>query len=136
MIDLPQLQQKIVEIAPQYAIEAAFLYGSQAREETHPKSDVDIALMTTRPLTFEENYAISEGIRQIVRKDVQVVTFRDASPVLLRQIADEGITLFGKDTIAADNARLYALKRYHEAKGLMKLRFADMRLFLGLPVPQ
>ena len=134
MVKIETLTHAIAEIAPKYCIEAAFLFGSEARGETHAKSDIDIALATTRPITIEENFAISEKLKPITRNEVEIVTFHGSPPLLLKQIAQEGIVIFDADGQAADNARLYALKRYREAKPLLKLRFQDLKRFLALSV--
>ncbi len=75
---------------------AVYLYGSSARDQIRPDSDVDIALLADAPLASETLFDLSAELAEILGRDVDLVDLARATPVLCMQVL-EGKVLFCAD---------------------------------------
>ena len=76
---------------------AIYRYGSAGGIYERPDSDLDVAILGTAPLGFEEILALSSALAMVAGRDVDVVDMR-AIPVTLRlQIVVNGTRLFAQD---------------------------------------
>lgn len=128
-------QEKIQQLKEYFKnrddIVMAFVFGSQATGKTHLKSDTDIGFLSEKRLsprataeiafTLENNYGI---IRP------ELIDVRDAPPLLLRNIAQNSILLYEREPQIFARFKIYALKRFMEAKSLLAAREASLAAFL------
>lgn len=110
-------------------ISCAILFGSRATGTTHAKSDTDIALITDHPLTPRETASIAYVLSEEIATTVEVIDVRIAPPALLRSIARDGVLLYEREPRIFARFRMYAFKRYMEAKPLFALRRASRDTF-------
>ena len=124
MVITEQLKKEIAEIARKYNIALFVLFGSQARGDVHKKSDVDIAYSSREPLPLHEENKMAVALQQLFRTShVDIVNLSAAtSPLLLKNITDEGMPLFEAKPSLFNELFLYALRVYREAKPLFALR--------------
>ncbi|TSE26765.1 Nucleotidyltransferase domain protein [Tepidimonas sediminis] len=93
----------LARIAPRHPLQAAWVYGSRARGDHRPDSDVDVALLLPRqprraPVALELADAafdvlLEHGVRISplpVWQDEWAQPQRHPNPALLQRIADEG----------------------------------------------
>ena len=125
-------------LEPHEDVTVAYLFGSAARGEVRPSSDVDVAILlsaalpgsfharTPPPLTLASMRAdIQADLQEAVRCPVDLVILNHASPDLIHRILRDGVLLMERDRSARIrfevNARneyfdvLPFLKRYREA---------------------
>jgi predicted nucleotidyltransferase len=95
----------------------AYLFGSYARGEAQPHSDVDIAVYVDRsrmpPAPF--GYAATLGtdlMAALGRNDVDVVVLNDAPPLLYHRVLRDGRRLLSRDLAATTTREGRALSRY------------------------
>lgn len=105
---------------------AAYLFGSHARAQAHPESDVDVAvLVDSGPFPDAASRfdlrlrLIGELMRTLGMNDIDVVMLNDAPPELGRKVVQEGIRVYAPDGEAA---------RAYERD--VQLRAADLDPFL------
>jgi len=60
---LPKTEEHAIKEASEqlkklFPVEGVILFGSIARKENDPESDIDLLVLTTRPITWEERKAI------------------------------------------------------------------------------
>lgn len=95
----------------------AYLFGSAARGEEQPHSDVDVAVFldrgarTAAPFGYAASLA-SELMQAVGRKQVDVVVLNDAPPLLYGRVINEGVRLLARDLAAATTREGQALSRY------------------------
>lgn len=82
VVAISELRTLIEPMLERYGIKSAFIFGSYARGEATPASDIDILVEgddSFRPLRM---YALSEEIREKLNKDVDIfeVSELDESP--------------------------------------------------------
>ncbi len=110
-------------LASQPDVAAAYLFGSLARGEATPRSDMDIAVLLRSPLAEEERVLrrleLMALLEPVTARAVQVITLDDAPPVLAFAVISEGILLL--DTWPADRIdfEVRAMKRYFDILPLL-----------------
>ena len=67
-----ELLEIVATTAHQPFVKAIMLFGSEARGEARLTSDVDLALISTEPLTMKERLSILENVPQDLYCDVDV----------------------------------------------------------------
>ncbi|TAN33001.1 nucleotidyltransferase domain-containing protein [Patescibacteria group bacterium] len=122
----------IKKAAKQAGLDFVVLFGSAARGKTHKYSDIDIAVKTKGPISYYEEAGLRENFCHIFgRGDVEVVNARGASPLLMLQIGRDGVPLYEDKVGEFAKFRMYAFKRYVEAKPLYELRHKQLQKFLA-----
>ena len=92
----------------------ALLFGSTARGETTPFSDVDVAI-GMKPGERLDAYAIGElmaSLEQVAGRDVDLVLLDEAPPGLAYRAFRDGRLLFEADRAARVNAEVRAILMY------------------------
>jgi len=92
-----------------------YLFGSRARGDVHPRSDLDIAVLAGRPLSSRECFELGSELAERMNQDVDLVDLFRASTVLrsqvlatgrpLHPVGNAGLTAF-EDFVFSDYARL------------------------------
>ena len=100
------LQKHLAEV---YAI---YLYGSYARGEATPDSDVDLAFLSEAQITNISKLKIQEKLAVKLNKDVDLVNLKDASVVLRKEIVDKGKLLYCSDRYKTESFEMTALSMY------------------------
>ena len=101
--DLKPYRQALDEAFERHGVLLAYLYGSQARGEAGPLSDVDVAVL------FGPNVPESERFNRLLhligemgsvfrRNDVYVVDLAEASPLLRHRVYYFGLSPLAKVT--------------------------------------
>ena len=65
---------------------AVYLFGSQAREDAGPGSDIDLAVLTLGSLDPVERWKLQEDLAAQAHKNVDLVDLRRASTVMRVQV--------------------------------------------------
>lgn len=84
-------------------VAAAYLFGSRARGDARPDSDVDVAILFTRHRagTLDALHLDLEGeLERHVGREVQLVVLNAAPPDLVHRILRDGILLVDRDRSA------------------------------------
>lgn len=115
------------EACNRYEVALAYLYGSQARGQTGPLSDVDIAILfqseAPKPQRVERlPHFTSEAMRIFKRPDVFVVDLADATPLLRYQVYHDGSLLFCMDEPLRVKFMVEALRDYEDTRPLRELQ--------------
>lgn len=94
--DIDDQLRVVLSAFPQ--IELAVLFGSFARGQQRPDSDIDIAVSAQRPLTADETIALIEALAEQTGRAIDLVDLRVVGEPLLGQIVRHGRRLFGSDS--------------------------------------
>jgi uncharacterized protein len=84
------------------AVRLAYLFGSTARGEGRPTSDVDLGVVldAAGPLLGE----LAERLERDLRQTVDLVDLRRAPPLLLHEVLREGVVLVCRDELEAPSS--------------------------------
>ena len=100
----------------------AYLFGSQARDEVQPHSDVDVAVYVEpealkRPSHWGLQIEIASDLMTAVHRndvDVDVVLLNRSDPFLYHRVLRDGVRLFARDLRATTVREGQALSRYFD----------------------
>ena len=73
---------------------AIYVFGSFARAEDWPGSDLDLAVLLPPGRKIEDLLGIMSGVSARVHRDADVVDLRRAGDVLRREVLSDGQTLY------------------------------------------
>lgn len=129
--DIRKSEEIVKKLAEKYRLDLVLLFGSQAKGKTHALSDTDIAFRCESPMRPLEIAKMQMDFSLIFgTKDLEMVDLRGASPLLLKQIAENSLLLYEKENSAYARFKMYAYKLYMEAKPLLELRRSQLNNFL------
>lgn len=131
MIITEELKSKIADLARKHKLSLVVLFGSQATGKTHKFSDIDIGYLAKERINYEELYNITIELCKIFKnKNVEFVNINNISPAHKKQISDNGILLFEKDSIIFDLYKVNALREYIDTKSLRRYQEMYISNFL------
>lgn len=111
-----QALRGVIDAEP--AIRVAYLFGSCARGDFGPTSDVDVALLADQRIDLTELAAIGARIGTVVDRPVDVVDLRSAPPLLCRQVVAEGEVLTARDPLLRFDFEQEAVRRCEDTRPL------------------
>jgi predicted nucleotidyltransferase len=137
--DLEPYQRGLDEVFERFGVVLAYLYGSQARGDAGPLSDVDVAVL------FGPDVPESERFNQVLhligelgsvfhRDDVYVVDLAEASPLLRHRVYYNGRLLYCADDAGRVRFETTALRDYVDTEPLRKIKQKYVLQHFGLPV--
>lgn len=120
-------RENIAEIAKRYNLKVVALFGSQATGNLHVKSDIDIAVMGSIPISLDKKLELIDDFSNLFKcEDVELVDLRSASPTLSFVVVRDGKLLYEADADYFLKWKLYAIRVWMETTWLRNLR--DRRL--------
>jgi len=123
---------KVEKLARKYEFDFVALFGSEASGKTHKQSDVDMAFSGARNFSPMEIARMqSDFSEELGIKDLELVNMKDAPPLLLKQVALKSRLIYEKNSSGFALFKIYAFKRYMEARKLLDLRELQLNRFLS-----
>ena len=93
-MDLNQRLRQVAAFFPE--VKLAVLFGSTARGQDRPKSDVDLGILLD-PYSPELRFRVEADLGRAAGRSVDVILLDDAPPLLRFEIAKEGVLLFQRE---------------------------------------
>lgn len=119
---------KLVEIAEEFNLKLILVFGSQVLGQTHKESDVDLAFLPEKNLSFEDEILLNTKFCGLFRTDrVDTVNLKKAHPLLLKQVLDNCQILFQKNPQVFSIFEAQVLQKYEEAKPLFEMRHEKLK---------
>jgi len=126
-------KEKINKIAKKYDLDLILLFGSRLREKKYlqRESDFDIAYLSKKDLNLMEEAKLICDLMPIFKSDkVDLVNLKRANPLLMKQIFENHKVLFCRNLKIYYQYKIYAERRYAEAKPLFQLTEELIKSFL------
>ena len=125
--NLEQYQQTLTKVFKGYGVVLAYLYGSQARGDAGPLSDVDVAVLLGPDTQGDERFhrmlqLIGELASVFRRDDVNVVDLQEASPLLRHRVYRDGQLLYCRDDAERVRFETMALRDYIDTAPLRRIK--------------
>lgn len=98
---------------------AVYLFGSHARGEAGPASDVDLGILFATPppsTLMGQPFALEDELRGVVGAAVQLVVLNTAPPDLLHRVLRDGVLLLDRDPGARIRFEVAARNAYFDLK--------------------
>lgn len=134
MSDGGSLEYSIEEYLPalervfeKQGVALAYLYGSQARGDAGPLSDVDVGVLFQPGLNRKERWrqrlALSQDLMRVLsRDDLVVADLAEASPLLKNEVRREGRLLYCADEAVRVEFEVGTLREFVDTQPLRDLR--------------
>lgn len=119
-MNIVELKSKIVPLAQKHNLKLVILFGSRVTGRIHEESDYDVAYLSDRELSLEEEGGFMYGLMPILGiKDerlVNIVDMKTAGPLMLYSITQKGVLLFESHTSIFLRLKLYAWKAFIDSQ--------------------
>jgi predicted nucleotidyltransferase len=92
---IDDIKNKITNIARQYGIQKAYLFGSYARGEAGFESDIDICIEKGKLRTLFELSGFCRDLEEILENKVDVVTTTGLTGDFKEQIEKDMVLIYG-----------------------------------------
>lgn len=111
------LERLRTALTPRPEVLEAYLFGSTARGEAQPHSDVDVAVYVDAAVASDEGYGYAaalgaELMRALATDRVDVVVLNRAPPLLYHRVLRDGVRVLARDLAATTTREGRALSRY------------------------
>lgn len=124
-------KQKINQLAQKYHLKMILLFGSQVSRDTNQESDIDIAFLSKKNLSFKQEYFLNYELTNIFQNhQIDTTSLRKAPPLLMKEILNNSQVLYQSAPMIFDAFEVYALQRYQEALPLFKIHERAIKNFL------
>lgn len=91
-----EIKQKIKPILEQHGVEYAAIFGSAARGEEKPDSDIDIVCKFRGPATFSAYLSLDNALRHALGKDIDLLTEGSVNKLLRPYIEKDLQIVYGQ----------------------------------------
>lgn len=116
----PEQKKEVAKIAKKHGLKLVMLFGSYATGENREDSDLDIALLGHKNINFNKFLKINRGLSEIFERDIDLSIMNRANPLLLRQVEQNALLLFGKENDFL-KFKLRAFYRFHDYAPYFKI---------------
>lgn len=86
---LATLEAHRASFAGRFAVRQLGLFGSAARDELRPDSDIDVLVEFEGPATFDRYFDLKDFLEQTFRRPVDVVTIGGLKPRARRHVEQD-----------------------------------------------
>lgn len=116
-------QQQINKLSKKYQLQLVLLFGSVAKGKDRQDSDIDIAILCEKNISFKKYLELIGGFSKIFKKTVDLSNITETNPLLLQQISNECLLLYGNKNDFM-RFKLYAFHRYNDYLPFFKMERA------------
>ena len=114
--------ERLGAVARKHGIRLLLQFGSTVSGRTHPRSDVDLAvLVERRPESLDAQVDLVSDVASLLPgRDADVAVINGADPLFLKQITERCRLLYGSER-ALHELRIYAWKRYQDHRRFLAM---------------
>lgn len=94
MISIDRIKESLTPIFKSYQIEKAMLFGSVARGEDTPSSDIDILISSKTVFDLDKLCDFEESITKAVGRNVDIVFADYINPYMKDSIMNEAVNIY------------------------------------------
>ncbi len=102
-------------------IVAVYIFGSVAADRHRSGSDIDVAIMVRNQLREMERVQLETSLSNILRKDVDLIVFGEATPLLQHQILKYGYLIYERDPKERTRQEVTARREYLDTTFLYRV---------------
>jgi len=111
LADFPSAEQ-LKPLARKFGLRLIVLFGSTARGVMNRESDIDLGVLSEKPLSPVQRRRLWSALSTLFPADVDLTVLNHADPLVSYQIASEGVVFFESVSFAWENWKSYAVRRY------------------------
>ncbi|GAB6392589.1 MAG: putative nucleotidyltransferases [Treponematales bacterium] len=92
---LDEIKSRLAPAAKRYGVAKAYLFGSYARGEARPESDIDICIEEGRPLSLFDLSGLYLDLEEALAHKIDVVAAADITGSFKENIEKERVLVYG-----------------------------------------
>ena len=104
---------KIAKLAKKFELKLIIIFGSFANGKNREHSDLDIAVLGLKEVSFNEQISLVNELSKILNKNIDLTVLNKANPLLLFEASKNSILLYGSGKEFL-KFKLNAFKAYHD----------------------
>ncbi|MFA5001012.1 MAG: nucleotidyltransferase domain-containing protein [Candidatus Paceibacterota bacterium] len=104
---------KVAQIAQKFQLKLLIIFGSFANGRQRKDSDLDIAVLGSSGVSFDEQISLTNDLSSVFNKNVDLSVLNRANPLLSFQVSKNPILLYGSREEFL-KFRLYAFNAYND----------------------
>ena len=108
------MEEEIKLLKKKFNCEVVILFGSYARGDQRPDSDVDIAIKTKKKISKKEMFEMTQELEQLLKKDIDLIDLNAISDSFRYEILMNGQILYCEDSYQFDLYKLDMFREYLE----------------------
>jgi predicted nucleotidyltransferase len=117
-----ELSKRIVDFVSRHVdIVAVYIFGSVATAKNRPGSDIDVAIMLQGRVKGVERVKLETSLSNLLGKDVDLIIFGEATPLLQHQILKYGYLIYERDSKERMRQEIAARREYLDTAFLYKV---------------
>ncbi|MBI4402375.1 MAG: nucleotidyltransferase domain-containing protein [Nitrospirae bacterium] len=124
-MDMEGLIREVKKAVP--SLIALYRFGSQAKGEARPESDVDLAILAADALPSSTLFALQQELAASLKRDVDLVDIRAASTVLRMQVLSTGECLYSADDLVREQFETVVYSAYARLNEERRAILEDIR---------
>ena len=125
-------EKRLARVARKYALRFVILHGSAVRGRAHPDSDVDVAVVGTRPLDLQTQIRLAADLGsvfgEVSARELDVKALHQVDPLFRYEVVRDGRLLCG-DRAGYEEFKAFSVRAYDDARPLLELERALSRKF-------
>jgi len=111
---------KIAKIAKKFQLKLIVIFGSFASGKNREYSDLDIGVLGSKDVFFDEQIVLTNELSQIFNKNIDLSVLNRANPLLLFQASKNPILIYGNRQNFL-KFKLYAFNVYNDYAPYFKM---------------
>ena len=92
--------------------EIIYIFGSYAKQENTKNSDIDIAFYSKDEYDSFEIFLLAQEISAEIKKEVDLVQLKQSSTVFQKEVVENGICIYEKNSLEREKFELLVYKKY------------------------
>ena len=89
-----EIKDKIKTIGEKYNLKSIFLFGSTARGNEKPGSDIDLHIYSKQPMTLIQHANILSDCRELFNQDVDIIMNKGCDESFLNSIQNDELLVY------------------------------------------
>ena len=111
-MNLKENINKSILLLKDFNIISVYLFGSAAKNQLKPESDIDIAFLSFLDVDEYECFMKAQELAEIFKRDVDLIDLKKASTVFKAQIIGTSSLIYCNDNVKRAYFEMRALKEY------------------------
>ncbi|ALP90655.1 MULTISPECIES: type VII toxin-antitoxin system MntA family adenylyltransferase antitoxin [Clostridium] len=111
-MNLKENINKSILLLKDFNIISVYLFGSAAKNQLKPESDIDIAFLSFLDVDEYECFMKAQELAEIFKRDVDLIDLKKASTVFKAQIIGTSSLIYCNDDVKRAYFEMRALKEY------------------------
>jgi len=93
-VTIGTLRGSLANVFMQFGLNKVFVFGSYARGEETPNSDLDLLIVTDKRFDLEEYGRLEETLEEVTGKKVDIVFYEYVNPYMKDEILKEAVSIY------------------------------------------